>query len=107
MDYTYLILFCLYTAPLINTLLFVLFAAHISSSMDNYLQYSVYLLEALLSLFLMYRFNFWHIQGKCNDLDRQVAFACGFYLFIISLTNIGIQYNFQTYVLQNIRNKFS
>lgn len=67
-------------------LLYFIIALGLFSNAPHYLTTLQYWVKIYISLFLIYRFNFFN-KVKFNELDRKVAFSAG--LFLLSTTIFG------------------
>lgn len=65
---------------IISYILYFIIALGLSGSAPQYLHILDYWIKIYISLFLIYRFNFFQ-KIKFTDLDRKVAFSAGLFLF--------------------------
>jgi hypothetical protein len=70
----------------ISYFLYFIIALGLSGTAPKYLHTLEYWVKIYVSLFLIYRFNFFK-KIKFSDLDRKVAFSAG--LFLLSTTLLG------------------
>jgi hypothetical protein len=65
---------------IISYILYFVIALGLFSNAPHYLQTLQYWIKIYISLFLIYRFNFFQ-KVKFSELDRKVAFSAGLFLF--------------------------
>ena len=66
--------------------LYILIALGLSASAPQYLETIQYWVKIYISLFLIYRFNFFR-KIQFTELDRKVAFSAGLFLFTTTILN--------------------
>jgi len=90
------------TFLLIYLLYFIIYLG-LSTTAPKYLSFLDYYVKLYVSLFLMYRFNPFR-QIKFTNLDRDIAFTAGFFIFTTtSLNKILIDYllQYKDYIIKN------
>jgi len=70
----------------ISYFLYIIIALGISASAPQYLETIQYWVKIYISLFLIWRFNFFR-KIQFTDLDRKVAFSAGLFLFTTTILN--------------------
>jgi hypothetical protein len=71
---------------IISYILYFVIALGLFSNAPHYLETLQYWIKIYISIFLIYRFNFFN-KVKFSELDRKVAFSAG--LFLLSTTIFG------------------
>ena len=66
--------------------LYIIIALGVSAKAPQYLEVIQYWVKIYISIFLMYRFNFFR-KIHFTDLDRKVVFSAGLFLFSTTIIN--------------------
>lgn len=97
--------FITYFNYILRIVLVLYIVGALNSNISFLLKINLYV-KMFIALFLIYRFNRWrHIKVTFTDLDREIAFSAGLYIFVLSFTDyiIAIGKNSRMIVGKHLR----